>query len=325
MFLAGCGNQTNQPVNNQDQAGLANPASVYCREQGGSLQIKKNNMGGEYGICYFMDNRQCEEWALLRGFCPVGGIKVTGFNTDQEIYCAILGGQTFTGGQVCAFSNGAECNLNDLYDGNCQQYFNETDGDWQYKKVAGAEILVGYPAEQVELSTTASMSNNIVARLLVEAIKITDLPLKAPAYADQKSAQIEEASLAKGEFGTIRDWSATSSEKVIKIGDLFAKEYATFSRFEVCDVALERILRFYRNGYRVTIIFSGNKEKIMAENPDYFLQDKKSCGEELMWNFQADDYITAKFYQNLVDQKLTGAAAEWFNDFDLIKAAVVLQ
>jgi putative hemolysin len=35
------------------------------------------NKKGQYGVCFFEDNRQCEEWALLRGDCPVGGKKVT--------------------------------------------------------------------------------------------------------------------------------------------------------------------------------------------------------------------------------------------------------
>ena len=30
-----------------------------------------------YGVCLFEDNGQCEEWALLRGQCPVGGIRIT--------------------------------------------------------------------------------------------------------------------------------------------------------------------------------------------------------------------------------------------------------
>ena len=36
---------------------------------------------GQIGVCYFADNKQCEEWALEKGYCPVGGVKVTGYNT----------------------------------------------------------------------------------------------------------------------------------------------------------------------------------------------------------------------------------------------------
>ena len=53
---------------------LANPASVNCTKSGGHLAIEKRGDGGEYGVCYFDDNKACEEWALFRGECPQGGV-----------------------------------------------------------------------------------------------------------------------------------------------------------------------------------------------------------------------------------------------------------
>ena len=52
---------------------IANPASVNCKNNGGTLSIVKDGKGDEYGLCYFDDNRACEEWAMMRGDCPVGG------------------------------------------------------------------------------------------------------------------------------------------------------------------------------------------------------------------------------------------------------------
>lgn len=69
---------------------MANPASVYCEEQWWDLQIE-NIKGWEMWVCYFEDNRQCEEWALFRGECPIGWVKVTGYVTTGARYCAILG------------------------------------------------------------------------------------------------------------------------------------------------------------------------------------------------------------------------------------------
>ena len=40
---------------------MANPASANYVKQGGTLTIQKRGDGGEYGICLFEDNRQCEE------------------------------------------------------------------------------------------------------------------------------------------------------------------------------------------------------------------------------------------------------------------------
>jgi putative hemolysin len=110
------------------QTGSANPASENCVAQGGTLTITERGDGGQYGICMFEDNRQCEEWALLRGDCPVGGIKVTGYVTPAATYCAITGGEynvTANSGQAdeqgtCTFKNGTTCDASEYYNGKCQ-------------------------------------------------------------------------------------------------------------------------------------------------------------------------------------------------------------
>jgi hypothetical protein len=95
-----------------EKAELANPASVNCEKTGGTLKITKKPDGGEYGICVFEDNRQCEEWALFRGECPKGGVKITGYTTPETIFCAITGhnviegergapGSCVIGGETC--------------------------------------------------------------------------------------------------------------------------------------------------------------------------------------------------------------------------------
>jgi putative hemolysin len=71
----------------------ANPASENCATKGGRHSVEKNPVGAEFGICVFEDNRQCEEWALLRSECPGGGVKVTGFATPAARYCGITGGK----------------------------------------------------------------------------------------------------------------------------------------------------------------------------------------------------------------------------------------
>ncbi len=52
--------------------GMANPASVFCKEKGGQLKIEKDATGGEFGTCVFPDGSQCEEWAFYRGECKPG-------------------------------------------------------------------------------------------------------------------------------------------------------------------------------------------------------------------------------------------------------------
>ena len=46
--------------------GMANPASVYCIQQGGHLLPQKDNAGNEYSLCQLADGRVVEEWTLFR-------------------------------------------------------------------------------------------------------------------------------------------------------------------------------------------------------------------------------------------------------------------
>ena len=107
--------------------GMANPASEYCIEQGGTLSIEENGNGDQYGVCYFEDNYQCEEWAMLRGDCRVGGIKVTGYITPAATYCTITGGTyQITGNNgaddeqgTCTLPDGTVCDVWEYYNGQC--------------------------------------------------------------------------------------------------------------------------------------------------------------------------------------------------------------
>ncbi len=61
--------------------GMANPASVYCREQEGKLEMREDSNGGQYGVCIFSDGSECDEWAFYRGEC----------GQDQQNDCAKRG------------------------------------------------------------------------------------------------------------------------------------------------------------------------------------------------------------------------------------------
>lgn len=81
FFIIGCDQQTGGPGEEQQ---LANPASVYCGEQGGTLRIEENE-AGQYGLCTLPDGSECEEWAYFRGECPVEESVET---EPEEIFCS---------------------------------------------------------------------------------------------------------------------------------------------------------------------------------------------------------------------------------------------
>lgn len=54
----------------KENTSLPNPASKYCEENGGELEIVANNDGSQFGICKF-ENYSCEEWTYMNGECTL--------------------------------------------------------------------------------------------------------------------------------------------------------------------------------------------------------------------------------------------------------------
>ncbi len=85
----------NKTSNNQ----LSNPASAYCENQGGKLEIREDNNGNQYGVCIFANGNECEEWAFYKGECNKEGKKekpstcknLCGDGICQEIVCMAIG------------------------------------------------------------------------------------------------------------------------------------------------------------------------------------------------------------------------------------------
>ena len=108
---------------------LANPASTRCIESGGTVRLERLPNGGQYGVCVFVDDRQCEEWALFRGECPAGGLRVTGYVTQAARYCAITGGRYSVIGRsdtpeeqgACTFASGTTCDAVAYLNGSCSR------------------------------------------------------------------------------------------------------------------------------------------------------------------------------------------------------------
>lgn len=84
------------------QTNMPNPASVYCEQNGGKLDLRQDASGGVAGTCVFPDGSECDEWAYFRRECKPGDSPVNpavtmtlsptqeGYN-DPFAYCAAIG------------------------------------------------------------------------------------------------------------------------------------------------------------------------------------------------------------------------------------------
>ena len=73
MALTACTSlrvQTSNPDPTEiPQVNMPNPASVYCEQNGNTLEIRTAEDGSQSGICVFPDGSTCDEWAYFRGEC----------------------------------------------------------------------------------------------------------------------------------------------------------------------------------------------------------------------------------------------------------------
>jgi putative hemolysin len=75
LLLASCSLSRAGPKSNAD---IPNPASVYCEEHGGTVDLRQDASGGVAGICVFEDGSECDEWAYFRCECKPSGTQSAG-------------------------------------------------------------------------------------------------------------------------------------------------------------------------------------------------------------------------------------------------------
>ena len=69
LFFSACSPQIDTPTS---QADMPNPASVFCEENGGTLELRSDASGAVQGVCVFPDGSECDEWAYFHAECKPG-------------------------------------------------------------------------------------------------------------------------------------------------------------------------------------------------------------------------------------------------------------
>jgi putative hemolysin len=121
LAVAACGGTTTPTAN------MPNPASVFCEEKGGKVEIRTAADGSQQGFCLFSDGTECDEWAFYREECgpkeSIGGSQIA---NPASVFCEEKGGKleirTATDGSqqgFCLFTDGTECDEWAYYRGDC--------------------------------------------------------------------------------------------------------------------------------------------------------------------------------------------------------------
>jgi len=110
-------------------ANLPNPASEFCEENGGTLEMREDESGGQVGYCLFEDGSECEEWAFYRGECKPGESLsiLADMPNPASAFCEENSGKLeivtdAEGGQfgMCVFEDGSSCEEWAFFRGECQ-------------------------------------------------------------------------------------------------------------------------------------------------------------------------------------------------------------
>lgn len=313
-------------------------AASFCEQSGGKIETKQREKDGKnygsYDVCVMADNMECEDWALFHSYCPKTGVKVTGYNKDEEVYCAVLGGEVLTTSERCKFNNGAVCRLKDLYEGKCQLHFNEPATAWEYKKYDKPSVYVGYQTNREYFKGVGSKDKDDLLELEVNITKVDDISENAGLGYNRANAKSDEKSLAKGDYGVKDiDNPIQKSMQVVQLVDEnqggdkdYAKEFIVLNRNDKdCEVDFEQIAIFYNNGYQIIVKLYGDKDEIISDNSDYFHHDRDKCGDNKVWNTSKSSSIEERFYKDLADNKIIqGAAFNWYDAFNQIIENVIV-
>ncbi|GIU14071.1 hypothetical protein TUM4261_29100 [Shewanella sp. c952] len=120
LLLTACDSQSNEPA--ASKVNLANPASTYCIEQGGTVKIE-NQAEGQVGYCTLASGERIEEWQLYRQSQQNSQQDSTQDKTEQV-------GKANPASKYCISMNGKL----DLTSGQCTLPSGEVIDQWQLFK-----------------------------------------------------------------------------------------------------------------------------------------------------------------------------------------------
>ena len=82
VLSASCSPSQSSPT---PEPNMPNPASVYCEQNGGKLELRQDVSGGVAGMCVFPDGSECDEWAYFRNDCRPGDTLVNSVPTASPV------------------------------------------------------------------------------------------------------------------------------------------------------------------------------------------------------------------------------------------------
>ena len=182
-----------------------------------------------------------------------------------------------------------------------------------------AGFILRYPADNVSFNNNYFVNAADTGTLLVvEVKKLDELFHDETLGYDIETSMKDEASLREGNYGEDIDFAYEPSKKVVKINDIYAKEFIVFGRYEICDVTFERKLIFYNNGYQVIITLAAEKDEVIKSMLEYFAYDSINCADKMVWQGLEGKNTQDDFYNALNSDAVSKIVKNWLNSYSYI-------
>lgn len=88
----------------QQNEKIANPASEFCEEQGGTVEIVTDEAGSQSGICRLPDGSEVDEWEYYRQHHQNDGV---GLANPAAVFCEERGGMVSGDEPMCELPDGS--------------------------------------------------------------------------------------------------------------------------------------------------------------------------------------------------------------------------
>ncbi len=223
VWLGGCAKQ-------EKNTGIANPASVYCENNSGNLEIRTAADGGQTGYCKFSNGKECEEWAFYKGECSSQN---TGTETSKPSSPANI-----------ELSIPDINSLNEVSELNIEMLIKETS-NITYPVI----IELRFPSTIEYVGETFGFNNNTNSYVVWEG-QLADNELK--------NLKFNIKPVAEGEYQQIMGCMNVKADKVLI--EQYPDEYPSRNIFGDCDA----IYITSKDG-KITVLSEEDMSKIVAE------------------------------------------------------------
>lgn len=189
---------------------------------------------------------------------------------------------------------------------------------WNFFQNEEIWFSLNYPLNEILLSKDEYKTNEDDFYFKIDIKEIwenNDEPMRLSNTEEMETI----AELSAWNFWKNPDFTFENSKKVTSIGNIFAQDYLVLSRFDVCDITLERAVVFYFNNKEIKLTSFASINKLKESMPEYFTIDESNCGTISMWNNEKQN----DFYNSLIEWTAPDEIQTWFNDFDKMSESII--